>query len=49
MKRRNKIAHPTGTVFFNDQADIDSEIADMMKDVRNIEAHQAALLVIYHA
>jgi hypothetical protein len=39
VKRRNKIAHPTGTVFFNDQAAIDAEIADMMREVRNIEAH----------
>ncbi|MER9118692.1 hypothetical protein NKH93_18980 [Mesorhizobium sp. M0954] len=39
VKRRNKIAHPTGTVFFNDQATIDQEIAEMMREVRNIEAH----------
>lgn len=39
VKRRNKIAHPTGTVFFNDQTAIDAEIADMMKEVRNIETH----------
>lgn len=37
VKRRNKIAHPTGTVFFNDQTAIDQEIAEMMKEVRNIE------------
>lgn len=39
VKRRNKIAHPTGTVFFNDQRTIDDEIAAMMREVRNIEAH----------
>lgn len=49
VKRRNKIAHPTGTVFFNDQADIDAEIAEMMKEVRNIEAHmQPVVLELYH-
>ncbi|AZO26563.1 hypothetical protein [Mesorhizobium sp. M1B.F.Ca.ET.045.04.1.1] len=37
VRRRNKIAHPTGTVFFNDQAAIDQEITEMMKEVRNIE------------
>lgn len=48
VKRRNKIAHPTGTVFFNDQAAIDAEIADMMREVRNIEAHmQPVILQLY--
>lgn len=44
VKRRNKIAHPTGTVFFNDQAAIDAEIAEMMKEVRNIEAHMQPVI-----
>lgn len=44
VKRRNKIAHPTGTVFFNDQTAIDAEIADMMKEVRNIEAHMEPII-----
>ncbi|MFT9399669.1 hypothetical protein [Acetobacter sp.] len=49
VKRRNKIAHPTGTVFFNDQAAIDAEVADMMKEVRNIEAHmKPVVLELYH-
>ncbi len=45
VKRRNKIAHPTGTVFFNDQAAIDAEIADMMREVRNIEAHMKPIIL----
>lgn len=45
VKRRNKIAHPTGTVFFNDRAAIDAEIADMMKEVRNIESHMQPVIV----
>jgi len=50
VKRRNKIAHPTGNVFFNDQAAIDAEIADMMKEVRNIEAHmQPVIVALYEA
>ncbi|MFC4671971.1 hypothetical protein ACFO5X_25710 [Seohaeicola nanhaiensis] len=44
VKRRNKIAHPTGTVFFNDRPAIDAEIADMMKEVRNIEAHMQPII-----
>ena len=45
VKRRNRIAHPTGTVFFNDQQAIDLEIADMMREVRNIEAHMQPVII----
>ena len=48
VKRRNKIAHPTGTVFFNDQAAIDAEITDMMREVRNIEAHMQPVILELH-
>lgn len=49
VKRRNRIAHPTGTVFFNDQQAIDQEIADMMREVRNIETHmQPVITALYH-
>lgn len=48
VKRRNKIAHPSGTVFFNDHVAIDNEIAEMMREVRNIEAHmQPVILELY--
>ena len=48
VKRRNKIAHPSGTVFFNDHLAIDAEIAEMMTEVRNIEAHmQPVILELY--
>jgi len=50
VKRRNKIAHPSGTVFFNDHVAIDAEIAEMMTEVRNIEAHmQPVILELYRA
>jgi hypothetical protein len=39
VKRRNKIAHPSGTVFFNDRIAIDGEIGEMMREVRNIDDH----------
>ncbi|WP_404406190.1 hypothetical protein [Pelagibacterium halotolerans] len=44
VRRRNKIAHPTGNVFFNDHAAIDAEIAEMMKEVRNIEQHMEPVI-----
>lgn len=48
VKRRNKIAHPTGSVFFNDPTALDQEISEMMKEVRNIEAHmQPIILELY--
>ena len=45
VKRRNKIAHPTGTVFFNDRTAIDTEIADMMREIRNIETHMEPVIL----
>lgn len=45
VRRRNKIAHPSGTVFFNDRDAIDKEIAEMMREVRNIEAHMQSVIV----
>jgi hypothetical protein len=45
VKRRNKIAHPSGTVFFNDRVSIDGEIAEMMREVRNIEDHMRPVIV----
>lgn len=44
VKRRNKIAHPAGSVFFNDQRAIDEEIAAMMREVRNIETHMEPII-----
>lgn len=44
VKRRNKIAHPTGNVFFNDRAAIDAEIAEMMREVRNIQTHMQPVI-----
>lgn len=45
VKRRNKIAHPTGTVFFNDQVSIDAEITDMMREVANIQRHMRPIIL----
>jgi hypothetical protein len=45
VKRRNKIAHPTGTVFFNDQVSIDAEITEMMREVANIQQHMRPVIL----
>jgi hypothetical protein len=44
VKRRNKIAHPSGTVFFNDRVSIDAEIAEMMREVVNIQRHMRPII-----
>jgi hypothetical protein len=44
VKRRNKIAHPSGTVFFNDQVSIDAEIKEMMREVVNIQRHMHPII-----
>lgn len=45
VRRRNKIAHPSGTVFFNDQAAIDGEITSMMREVVNIQHHMRPIIL----
>lgn len=45
VRRRNKIAHPSGTVFFNDQTSIDLEIVEMMREVENIQKHMAPIVL----
>jgi hypothetical protein len=45
VKRRNKIAHPSGTVFFNDKVSIDAEIAEMMREVANIQKHMHPIIL----
>ena len=44
VKRRNKIAHPAGNVFFNDCFSIDNEITKMMTEVQNIQAHMQPVI-----
>jgi len=45
VKRRNKIAHPSGTVFFNDRVSIDAEIFEMMREVDNIQRHMRPIIL----
>lgn len=44
VKRRNKIAHPSGTVFFNDRTSIDAELRLMMREVANIQDHMKPVI-----
>lgn len=49
VKRRNKIAHPSGTVFFNNPESIDIEITEMLTEVSKIQSHmQPIILDVYH-
>jgi hypothetical protein len=45
VKRRNRIAHPCGTVFFNDEVSIETEIIEMMKEVDNIQGHMRPVIM----
>jgi hypothetical protein len=45
VKRRNRIAHPSGTVFFNDQQSIDIEIGEMIREVENIQQHMEPIIL----
>ena len=45
VKRRNKIAHPSGWVFFNDQIIIDTEITEMLKEVNNIQIQMKPIIL----
>ena len=44
VRRRNRIAHPSGTVFFNDPNSIDAEIREMMHEVKNIQRHMRPII-----
>ncbi len=43
--RRNKIAHPSGSIFFNDQVSIDLEIRSIMREVVNIQRHMRPIIL----
>lgn len=45
VKQRNRIAHPSGTVFFNDRTSIDREISEMMQEVANIQQHMCPIIL----
>jgi len=39
VKQRNRIAHPSGTVFFNSKDNIDEHIAQIMTEIDRIQSH----------
>lgn len=45
VRRRNKIAHPSGSVFFNDRASFDAEVGLIMTEVINIQNHMSPIIL----
>lgn len=44
VKQRNRIAHPSGTVFFNSKENIDEQIAQVMVEIDHIQQHMIPVL-----
>ncbi len=44
VKDRNKIAHPSGDIFFNDKESIDEHIMEILKEVGNIQGHMQPII-----
>jgi len=44
VKQRNRIAHPSGTVFFNSKDNIDEHIAQIMTEIDCIQSHMGETL-----
>jgi hypothetical protein len=44
VKQRNRIAHPSGTVFFNSKENIDNQIEQVMVEIEHIQQHMTPVL-----
>ncbi len=44
VKQRNRIAHPSGTVFFNSKENIDEQIEQVMVEIDHIQQHMTPVL-----
>ena len=44
VKQRNRIAHPSGAVFFNSKDNIDEQIEKVMIEIDNIQQHMTPVL-----
>ncbi|MET0049657.1 MAG: hypothetical protein ABW095_01080, partial [Candidatus Thiodiazotropha sp.] len=44
VKQRNRIAHPSGTVFFNSRENIDAQIEQIMTEIDHIQQHMTPVL-----
>ena len=44
IKQRNRIAHPSGTVFFNSKDNIDEHIAQIMAEIDHIQSYMTPTL-----
>ena len=45
VRRRNKIAHPSGSIFFNDRSKFDSEVISIMAEVKKIQNHMTPIIL----
>lgn len=44
VKQRNRIAHPSGTVFFNNRENIDKQIEEIIVEIDHIQQHMVQVL-----
>ncbi len=44
VRQRNRIAHPSGTVFFNNKESIDEQIDQVMEEIDHIQQHMVPVL-----
>ncbi len=44
VKQRNRIAHPSGTVFFNSKENLDEQIENIMAEIDHIQQHMIPVL-----
>jgi len=44
VKQRNRIAHPSGTVFFNSKENIDQQIEQVLIEIEHIQQHMVPVL-----
>jgi len=42
IKQRNRIAHPSGTVFFNSKDNLDQHVALIMTEIEHIQSHMTS-------
>ena len=50
LRLRNRLAHPSGTVLFNDQREIDDHITEVLVEIENIQNQMHSIILdIYYS
>lgn len=44
VKNRNRMAHPSGSVFFNDKVELERYLSEVIRELRNIQGHMPPVL-----